>query len=424
MSDALALDAEIDELFEIEKSAAMGGGIVEDPWPVWADLLARGPVHKGSLAETMGLPASYNGGGLFDPNRTYYSVFSFAGVSEVFTRKNDFWSHSYHDMGTAEEFGDTILSMDGAEHRAHRDLIQQFFQPGVAESWWRQKVIDPLVSELIESIAGRESVDLNARFFTKLPLHTMTSGFGLTFAEGLEFRGHMQNALQAKTHEARMASKAAAGEMLDKTIRSRQDNPQDDLISRLAHADLKLEGGTTRKLTAEEIKSFCRLIVFAGGETTWRQMGNVLFTLLSHPEQMAELMADRSLMQDAILESVRWLPDPVFPRKVKRDCNLQGVDLPEGAHLHLCLGAANRDPARWDNPDKYDFHRPFQRSVAFAAGAHSCLGQHVARQEISAGLNAIFDRFPNIRWDPSKPPAYLTGSLVQRGPGPLHVLLH
>jgi cytochrome P450 len=152
-------------------------------------------------------------------------------------------------------------------------------------------------------------------------------------------------------------------------------------------------------------------------------MGNALYALLNHPDQLAEVIADRSLVGPAVLESVRWHPDPLFPRKVKRDCELAGTHLPAGAHLHLCLGAANRDPARWESPDQFDIHRPFQRSVAFAAGAHSCLGQHVARQEIAAALGALFDRFPNIRWDTSKPPAKLTGSLVQRGPGALHVRL-
>ena len=134
--------------------------------------------------------------------------------------------------------------------------------------------------------------------------------------------------------------------------------------------------------------------------------------------------AAESLLDAAILEAVRWYPQPLFPRKVMRDTELHGVELPAGAHLHLCLGAANRDPARWDDPDRFDIRRPFKRSLAFAAGAHSCLGQHVARAEISAALGALFDRFPNIRWDPAAPPAYLTGSLVQRGPGALRVLLH
>jgi len=109
---------------------------------------------------------------------------------------------------------------------------------------------------------------------------------------------------------------------------------------------------------------------------------------------------------------------------VIRDTELHGVELPKGAHLHMCLAAANRDPSRWEEPDRFDIHRSFRRSLAFGAGAHSCLGQHVARQELTVALNALFDRFPNMRWDPSMPPPYLTGSLIQRGPGALHVMLH
>jgi cytochrome P450 len=91
--------------------------------------------------------------------------------------------------------------------------------------------------------------------------------------------------------------------------------------------------------------------------------------------------------------------------------------------LHLCIYSANRDPSRWPDPDKFDIYRPVQRSVAFAAGAHSCLGQHLARQEMTLALNALFDRFPNIRWDPSQPKAEMVGGLMQRGPTALHVLL-
>ncbi len=107
-----------------------------------------------------------------------------------------------------------------------------------------------------------------------------------------------------------------------------------------------------------------------------------------------------------------------------RDTELQGVEIPEGAIMHLCLGSANRDPERWENPDVYDLNRPVQRSLAFAAGAHSCLGQHVAREEMLGAINALLDRFPNLRWDPSQPPAKLSGGLISRGPGPLHVLLN
>ena len=423
MATAAIDPREMEELFSIVEQGDAGGGTHDDPWPIWADLLAQGPVHKGSIAECMGLPVERNGGGLYHPDRIYYSVFGFNAVSEVFTRKDDFFSEAYVDMGTSQEFGDTILNMDGPRHRMLRDLLQKFFQPGPAEDWWRGKVIDPLVAEIIEGLEGESSVDVNSRFFARLPLHTMTGGFGLSFAAGLELRRSMLKSLHGTCHDDRIAGREGAGVVLAEAISAKRVSPQDDMISHLVEAEITEDDGAKRPLTDEEIISYCRLIVFAGGETTWRQMGNALYALLNHPDQLADVIADRSLLGPAVLESVRWHPDPLFPRKVKRDCVLAGVELPAGAHLHLCLGAANRDPARWDRPDQFDIHRPFQRSVAFAAGAHSCLGQHVARQEIAAALGALFDRFPNIRWDTSKPPAKLTGSLVQRGPGPLHVRL-
>ena len=285
-------------------------------------------------------------------------------------------------------------------------------------------MINPLVEEILGGLEGSTSVDVNSRFFARLPLHTMTGGFGLTFAQGLELRRNMLKSLHGTSHEDRIAGREGAGKLIADAIRVKREMPQDDMISHLVQSEVEDDDGARRRLTDDEIISYCRLIVFAGGETTWRQMGNALYALLNHPDQLAEVIAVRSRLGPAVLESVRWHPDPLFPRKVKRDCVLAGVELPAGAHLHLCLGAANRDPARWERPDQFDIHRPFQRSVAFAAGAHSCLGQHVARQEITAALGALFDRFPNIRWDTSRPPAKLTGSLVQRGPGPLHVLLN
>ena len=417
-------DSSYEDLFRIENATKASGGPIEDPHPIWAELLAKGPVHKGTLAECMGLPPERCGGGLYMPGTTYYSVFSFAAVSEVFTRKDDFGSEVYIDMGTVTQFGDSILNMDGLRHRRYRDLIQPYFQPAAAQSWWRDKVIDKLVDELVVSFENKQCVDLSAQFFSRLPLQTVTSGFGMSFEEGRAFRREMLRTTHGATLESRAAAREGAGRVLESVIRARQQEPRDDLISKLAHAILEEEGGTRRKLTLEEIASYCRLIVFAGGETTWRQLGIAMFALLNHPQQLAEVIKDRSLLPNAILESTRWNPDPLFPRKVKRDTLLQGVELPAGAHLHLCLAAANRDPSRWKNPERYDIHRPVERSVAFAAGAHSCLGQHVARQEIASALNALFDRFPNIRWDPSKPPARLTGNLAQRGPTALPVLLH
>jgi cytochrome P450 len=225
--------------------------------------------------------------------------------------------------------------------------------------------------------------------------------------------------------QQKMEHMQAATAILENVIRERQAEPRDDVISRLVKAEMKDEDGTTRLLTVSEVASFCKLIVFAGGGTTWKQLGITTFALLNNPDQLEAVRADRSLLAKAILEGARWYPnDPVFARKAMRDTELQGMKIPAGAIMHLCLGAANRDPSRWEEPEKFDLFRPVQRSLAFAAGAHSCLGQHVAREEMLGAINALLDRYPNMRWDPSMPPAKLSGGLISRGPGPLHVLLN
>jgi cytochrome P450 len=425
MTDTTITDEQYNEMFQLEKAVeAFGTGIIEDPYPVFAELLAKGPVHRGTLSECMGLPPERSGR-VYAPGLTYFSVFSFQAVSDVFTRKDDFDSGFYYDIGIPQHFGDSILNMDGARHRRFRDLIQPMFQPAAAESWWGKKVVSGLIDDLVGAFEKAGAADLNMQFFSRLPLRTITTGFGMTVDEGILFRQQMQTVLDVTASREEMdKSSDALGQVIYRVIRDRQAEPRDDIISKLAHADLREEDGSTRKLTVEEVAAYCRLILTAGADTTWRQLGTTLYALLNHPDQLQALIADRSLMNDAILEATRWYPpDPVFPRKVKRDTVLHGVELPEGAVLHLCIYAANRDPSRWDDPDQFNIFRPVQRSVAFAAGQHSCLGQHLARQEMSLALNALFDRFPNIRWDPSKPEAAMMGGLMQRGPTALHVLL-
>ncbi|MDG2002855.1 MAG: cytochrome P450 [Novosphingobium sp.] len=414
-----------DDMFDVEKEAARSGtGVVDDPFPVWAELLEQAPVHRGTVAECMGMPVEQQG--LYIPGKEYFSVFGFGAISEVYTRKDDFGSGFYNEIGVTTMLGDMILAMDGLRHRRYRNVVQEFFQPDAASDWWRERVIAGLVDELVGAFEKDESVDLNSQLCAQLPMYTVTAGFGLSPQEGIEFRRHIQ---KGNDHDAppavRMAEFDAAIAIAEDVIRQRQKDPQDDMISKLAFAELEEEDGSKRRLTVREICDFCRLIVFAGGGTTWRQLGITLFCLLNDREQFEAVRADRSLISRTILESARWCPnDPMFPRQAIRDTELAGVAIPKGAVLHLCLAAANRDPSRWDDPDRFDVHRPVQRSLAFAAGHHSCLGQHVSREEMSTAINALMDRFPNMRWDPSAEPAKLTGGLLARGPGPLRVLLH
>jgi len=189
----------------------------------------------------------------------------------------------------------------------------------------------------------------------------------------------------------------------------------DDLISVLVQAEIT-EAGETHVLSDDEVLGFAFLLLAAGSGTTWKQMGITMAALLEHPEWLDRIRADPGVLRNVIEESVRWTPtDPMFARFAGNDTTLGGVDIPAGAVVHACLGAANRDPLRWEHPDEFDPSRPLQTHLGFGAGAHICLGMHVARAEMTTAISALVDRLPNLRPDPDAEAPRIIG-MYERGP--------
>jgi cytochrome P450 len=210
--------------------------------------------------------------------------------------------------------------------------------------------------------------------------------------------------------------------MVAPIVADRRQQPEDDLISVLVEAEYRDEGGELHRLSDAEIYSFSYLLLAAGSGTTWKQMGIVLAALLSKPDLLDAARSDRLVLRAAIEEALRWTPtDPVFARFVAQDIDYFGCPLPKGAVLHLCLGAANRDPQRWDDPDTFDPYRPAKPALAFGSGPHICLGMHVARAEMLVGIGALLDRLPNLRLDPDSTAPKIIG-IYERGPTELQVL--
>ena len=169
-------------------------------------------------------------------------------------------------------------------------------------------------------------------------------------------------------------------------------------------------------LTDAEILAFAFLLLAAGSGTTWKQMGITLVALLTHPEWLEAVRGDPEVLRAVIEEGARWMPtDPVFARFVARPVTLHGVDLPEGAVVHTCFAAANRDPARWDRPDIFDPGRAPPPHLAFGNGPHVCIGMHVARAEIDTAVRALITRLPNLRLDGAASPPRIIG-MYERGP--------
>jgi len=404
-------------LFNPEDEARAAGWGTLDPYPLLEKLHDGPPVRKGNLEDLMGIPRQYNTDHW--PDAEVYTALSFEAVNKVFMDGETFNNNVYNKL-SKPALGDTLLNLDGGEHKRLRNVSKPWFKPSFTDGWWTDHWIVNAVDEVFDRLCAKDHADLNLELCAPLPMSVVSTAFGLPANEALEFRKAL---LLHGTPEEMAKGHAFVVEVLTRLMNERSAEPKDDLISRFVHADIEDEDGSKRKLNDGEVMRYCMLIIHAGGGTTWRQLGITIKSLLDHPEQFEAVRKDRSLLRQAIQEVTRWYPtDTAFLRYVTKDTVLEGVEMKEGSIMMVCLGTANRDRKQWVNPDALDIFRPAKRHFAFGAGAHACLGQHLSRQEMEVALNAMFDRLGDLRWNPDAPPAALGGgTLIGRGPVCLNV---
>jgi cytochrome P450 len=392
-------------LFELN-----GGWFEDDPYPIWRELRERGPILEGTVHELSGLdrPAFFHG--LPHPELPHYSAFSYEACDGAYRDAKVFASAPVAQEIDTDEVSplNSMLSMDGAQHRRYRSLVQPSFVPAKAQ-WWIRNWIEQTVHLLIDHFEGAGRAELNVDFCAAIPVLTITGSFGVPVERALDIREALHQPAQLV-------------EMIKPIVASRREEPQDDLISVLVEAEIKGEDGATQRLSDPEIYSFAALLLAAGSGTTWKQMGTTLAALLERPDVLRAVTAERELLRPAIEESLRWMPtDPMFSRWATQDVDFFGTSIPKGAVVHLCLGAANRDPGRWECPDDYDVYRDMKPSLSFGNGPHICIGMHVARAEMLVGIGALLDRLPNLRLDPDQPPPRYVG-FYERGASAIPVL--
>jgi cytochrome P450 len=426
MSTVLTTDDPLyEQLYDVRREAMEMGNLVEgDTNPLLNALREKGAVQKGFLRDLLNLPSHFRYA--LAAGREGYTALTFSACEAAFRNHESFSSRIVHQPSDGEEQGRGILEMDGQQHRGHRRTLQPMFVRNQTSTWWRERWVTEIVAVLIERLQKQKTADLNLDFCARIPVHTITRAIGMDGDDALVFRdAFVKSSITSRRGaEARQAAAQKVERMLLDLIAKRRAEPQEDLISALIAAELQLPEGN-RPLTDREIMFHSRIVMVAGGGTSWRQLGITLWALLTHREQLEAVRADRTLVEKAIEESLRWnATAPVFARLVVKDTELEGVMIPAGSVLEICLGAANRDPSRWDNPDVYDLQRKSRGHLAFGVGAHQCLGMNVARGELSVGINALLDAFPNLRLDPSAPEPCLAGGLEQRGISALPVLLY
>jgi cytochrome P450 len=308
--------------------------------------------------------------------------------------------------------GRTILEMDAPEHLRHRALVARAFRPRVLDRW-SDTIIGGCVSELIDAFAGDGYADLIPQLTFPFPVRVIARILGLPEADWPRFLRLSTEliAVMRNWDRAVAASRELRGYFAE-IIADRRRHTRDDLVSQLIEAEV--DG---HRLSDEEIYPFLLLLLPAGAETTYRSSSNLLFGLLSQLGQLDAVRADRDLAPQAIEEALRWeTPALTVARTATQDVELGGVRIPSGGFVAVSLGAANRDPGRYPDPDAFDVFREDKQHVSFGDGAHKCLGMHLARLEMRILLNAVLDRLPGLRLDPAADDPHIHGLLFRSPP--------
>jgi cytochrome P450 len=381
-------------------------GDVRDPYTELARLRREEPVQR---IDVSGMPG--------EQGKPVFIVYRHEEVAQML-RDNETFSSAIIIDAFGDVFGKHVmLGMDEPEHGRHRSLVSKAFsQKALAR--WEDELVGRVGNELIDQFVDRGSTDLVKTFTFPYPTQIIAGLLGLPREDYPQFQRWSISLLSFTVNPERgRAASAALAEYFTPILAARREQPREDLISGLAEAEIDGE-----RLSDEEIFSFLRLLLPAGVETTYRSLGNMLFGLLSNPEQLDAVRADRSLLPQAIEEAVRWEPPLLtITRVATRDTELAGVPIPAGSSVMPMLGAANRQDDRFPDPDRFDIFRSARAHIGFGHGVHVCLGMHLARLEMRVALNLLFDRLPNLRLDPDGGDPHIRGQ-VFRSPTSLPVL--
>ena len=381
-------------------------GDVRDPYTALAQMRREQPVQR---LDFSGMP--------HEESKPVFIVYRYEDVAQVL-RDNETYSSSIILAFFGDALGThVVLGMDEPAHRRHRALVSAAFtQRALARR--ENELVAQVGNALIDRFADRGRADLVPDFTFPYPTQIIAGLLGLPREDYAQFQRWSISLLSITVNRERaVAASEALRDYFVPILAARRAEPRDDLISSLAHAEIDGE-----KLADEEIFSFLRLLLPAGVETTYRSTGNLLFGLLSNPDQLDAVRADRSLIPQAIEEAVRWEPPLLtITRVVTRDTRLGSVDIPAGSTVMPMLGSANRDEQRWSDPDRFDVFRPPKPHIGFGHGTHVCLGMHLARLEMRVALDLLFDRLPHLRLDPEGDDPHIRGQ-VFRSPTSLPVL--
>lgn len=385
---------------------------VGDCYPELARLRRISPVFDGDIRTHFGLHPDLTMGHL-----RQVAVLGHAEAVAVLGDSRIF-ANAIYDNNLGVFFGRSVTTMDGQAHFDNRRLFQKSFNPRMVAAWG-EEMIPRMIHRLIDGFAGGGKAELIAQFTLHFPFHFIHELMALPEDDRAVFHKLAFGQIGIIfDHVHGMDAITKLKEYLTSVVHHRRAHPlsDTDLISNLARIS-----GEGHELADDVVIAFFRQLMNAGGDTSYHGFSSVLAALLTHPEQLDAVRRDRSLVPQALEEGLRWnAPVMGISRTPTQVVEIAGVTMRPGDHVLVLLGAANRDENAFPDPDRFDIFRQPTGHVPFGYGRHICIGQHLARLEMSVALNALLDRLPDLRRDPDMPPPLVTGFAL-RGPRALHV---
>ena len=306
--------------------------------------------------------------------------------------------------------GHSLMRKDNEDHKVERKALEPAFKPEVVKDHWAAK-LHTIADRLITAMEDQGEAELFDDFAAPLASYALIELLG--FEEDVPWRDmcvwsqSLMDAVGNYTSDPHItqrgeAAATAIAAAIDCAIPHHRDTQNPTILSSMLHAE--------HSHTLEQIRANVNVIVGGGLNEPRDSILTMILCLLSNPGQLAQVQADPALYALAFEESVRWVaPIGMYPRRVARDIELGDTQLKEGDQLGICVGAANRDPSRFDNPHAFDINRKRRQHLGFGAGPHFCAGTWVAREMVGKiAVPMIFDRLKNLRLHDSKP-------VVQRG---------
>jgi cytochrome P450 len=377
-----------------------------DPYPLYAELRDLAPAFPASMGQWVVTT--------YDAVSTMFRSASFGQGEAVNLVRHD---PRFEWSAVLQSLGQMMVFMDPPDHTRLRRIVSRTFNPRVIEEL--RPYVQQVVDDLLAPLADGGDADVVTQFSDLIPVTVICELLGVPHEDHEQCRAWSEEIALAiepvvpdeymrRADAATLAYQSYFGEL----ITEKRARPTDDLLTLLIRAED--EGD---QLNNAELVAMATLLLGAGFETTRNGLAGGILALLTHPGELAQLRPDPSLDKAMADEVLRFVSpnQTAIARFALEDVNLCGTDIPKGSVMAPVIAAANRDPARFPEPDRLDIDRPDNLPLTFAPGPHLCLGAPVARLEVELALGTLVRRFPKLELLDADPPMRPTCPL---GPGP------